>query len=88
MSDRAPEGNKIKKAGNDVAVCNMATITGESVSVVISQPAPASCIQVPILETRVASHNQRKVLMRSGVHGEVEAVICDISGFALRQCCC
>jgi hypothetical protein len=59
-SARAPAGRARKKIGRVVAVCISAIITGDEVSDVISQPAPASCIHVPIFEVSEASHRARK----------------------------
>jgi hypothetical protein len=43
-------------------------MTGDGVNEVISQPAPASCIQVPMFEQTEAIHRARKSLWRSGLH--------------------
>jgi hypothetical protein len=50
-----------------------ATIDGDDESDVINQPAPTSCIQVPMFETMVAIHSPRKSACRSGLHGELVA---------------
>ena len=41
------------------------------VSVVIIQPAPTACIQVPMYETMAASHIERKMGSRKGAHAEL-----------------
>ncbi|MNN85130.1 hypothetical protein D3C81_2023830 [compost metagenome] len=41
-------------------------------SEVINQPAPTSCIHVPILEAMLASHSQRKVRYFRGLHGDAD----------------
>ena len=50
-----------------VAVCTSATITGVGASEVISQPAPTSCIQVPMLEKTLAIQSIRKTGERNGL---------------------
>src|SRR5690606_25118939 len=70
MSDSAPDGSRMKKAGREVAVCIRATITGDADRVVINQLAPPSCLHAPTFDTSVASHNQRKVLLRRAAQGE------------------
>ncbi len=66
MSESAPAGRAKRKTGNEVAVCTNATITAEGDSEVISQPAPTSCIQVPVLDASVAIQSQRKTERRNG----------------------
>jgi hypothetical protein len=46
-----------------------ATITGESVSEVMSQAAPSSCIQVPMLEVSEAIQSARKSGLRIRAQG-------------------
>jgi hypothetical protein len=54
-----------------------ATITGDDVNEVISQIAPVSCIQVPILDTTDAAQKARKSGRRKGFHWEsVTAPLC------------
>jgi hypothetical protein len=65
-SARAPAGKARKKIGRVVAVCNSAIMTGDEVSDVISQPAPASCIHAPIFEVSEATHRARKSGWRNG----------------------
>ena len=48
------------------------TIAGEGVSVVISQPAAASCIHEPMLDTSAAAHSTAKSRCRSGL----QALVC------------
>ena len=54
-----------------MAACTSATIRGVGESEVMSQPAPTSCIQVPMLDTIEAIHNMRKTLCCSGAQGEM-----------------
>ena len=70
MSARAPAGSASRNIGSAPATCTRATASGLADSEVISQPAPTSCIQVPMLEAMLASHSQRKVRWRSGCQGE------------------
>ena len=82
ISDKAPDGSRIKKAGSEVAVCIKATNTGEVVRVVINQPAPASCIHEPILETKTASQRYLNVVIFRGDQGDcgLTVAVCDIVG--------
>ncbi|MCY1176367.1 hypothetical protein D9M73_166340 [compost metagenome] len=75
MSAAAPAGRARKNIGNEPATWINATCSGLADSVVISQPAPTSCIQVPMLEAMLASHSQRKVAWRSGLQGEVVGAV-------------
>jgi hypothetical protein len=52
--------------GSEVAVCTRAIITAEGDSEVISHPTPTSCIQVPMLEAKVAIQSQRNTDRRNG----------------------
>ena len=72
MSASAPAGIANKNIGSVIAVCTIATITGEVVRVVITHPAPTSFIHVPIFETNVAIHKLRNILILRGLHGEVD----------------
>ena len=54
MSASAPAGSASRKIGSVVAPWTSATMNGDGASEVISQPAPTSCIQVPMFETTVA----------------------------------
>ena len=45
-------------------------MSGDDVSEVMSQPAPASCIQVPMLDATDAIQRARKSGWRSGLHAE------------------
>ena len=56
--------------GKLVAACTSATISGEGASEVMSQLAPTSCIQVPILETTVAIQSARNRGRRSGAQAD------------------
>jgi hypothetical protein len=58
------------KIGKVVAVCTSATIMGVGESEVINQPAPISCIQVPMLEATAASQMLRNSLICSGDQAE------------------
>lgn len=55
-----------------VAACTSDTITGLGFRVTISQPAPTSCIQVPMLETTVAIHNARNNGRLSGAQADAD----------------
>src|SRR5882672_2484550 len=70
MSAIAPAGNASSITGRVPAAETSATIAGEGASVVISQPAPTSFIQVPMFDTSVASHTARNKRLRSGLQGE------------------
>ncbi len=59
-------GQGEQETGMMVAACTMATIRGRGASVVISQPAPVFCSQVPSQATTLASQRRRNVLLRSG----------------------
>ncbi len=67
MSDSAPAGSASTNIGAAPAACTSDTSSGLGDSVVISQPAPTSCIQVPMFDAIAASHSQRKVRWRSGL---------------------
>src|SRR2546426_8413565 len=73
MSASAPAGSARSITGKLSAASTSATIAGDDESDVISQPAPTSCIQVPMLETMVAIHKLRNSAVCSGLHGEVAA---------------
>ena len=73
MSARAPAGSDNRNMGKMLAACTRATIAGEVESDVMSQAAPTLCIKVPILETRVASHNARNTGCCKGLQDEVAA---------------
>lgn len=64
-----------KNIGSDPATCTRATFSGLAESEVISQPAPTSCIQVPMFEAMLASHSQRKVAWRRGLQGEAAGAV-------------
>lgn len=67
MSANAPAGNARKNIGKAPATWTRATCSGLADRDVISQPAPTSCIQVPMFEAMLASHSQRKVVWRKGL---------------------
>ncbi len=48
---------------------------------VISQPAPTSCIQVPMLEAMVAIHSMRKVVLRNGLQAPEGEVLMSEAAF-------
>src|SRR5436309_2890852 len=70
MSASAPAGSASSITGKLSAASTSATIAGDEESDVISQPAPTSCIQVPMLETMVAIHKLRNSAVCNGLHGE------------------
>ncbi len=51
-----------------------ATMKGDVVSEVISQPAPASCIQVPMFEVTDAIQSARKIGSRNGLQADLLTV--------------
>lgn len=59
MSASAPAGSASANIGAAPAACTSDTSSGSFASEVISQPAPTSCIQVPMFEAIAASHSQR-----------------------------
>jgi hypothetical protein len=63
------------KTGRLVAVCINATMTDDDVSEAISQPAPASCIQVPMFDPTEAIQRARKSLWRNGLHADALAIV-------------
>ena len=54
--------------GRLVAACTSATMSGSVLIEAIIQPAPTSCIQVPMLEAMEAIHSARKVRLFSKLH--------------------
>src|SRR5213594_1116065 len=74
MSASAPAGSASSISGKLSAASTSATSEGEEESEVINQPAPTSCIQVPMFETMVAIHRLRKRTLCSGLHGEPAAL--------------
>jgi hypothetical protein len=50
------------------------TISGDDVNDVISHPAPASCIQVPMLEATEAIQRARKSGWRRGLHADSDRI--------------
>src|SRR5215471_18170000 len=73
MSERAPEGIANKNIGSELATWTSDTISGSGSSPLISQPAAAFCIHVPMLETTVADHRTAKDAWRNGASDEVVA---------------
>src|SRR5215469_3850294 len=70
MSANAPAGRLTQNTGAVVAACTRLTISGDMVSDVISQPAQAFYIQVPVEELTAANHRERNRGSRSGSRGE------------------
>lgn len=62
----APAGSIKKKLGKNKAVCTRETRSGSLDIVAISQPAPTSCIQVPMFETILAIHIFLKIEILRG----------------------
>ena len=52
------------------AACSKATLSGERLRDVMSQPSATSCIHAPKSEANPAIHNARKTGSRSGAHAE------------------
>ena len=71
MSARAPAGRPSRNIGRLVATCTSDTISGSGSSPVISQPAAAFCIQVPMLETTVATQITVNAVCLNGLQEEV-----------------
>ena len=70
ISASAPAGSASNISGMLSAASTSATIDGDEESEVINQPAPTSCIQVPMFETIVAIHTLRNSPLRSGLQGD------------------
>lgn len=70
MSASAPAGSQSRKIGKVVATCTIATAVAEADMVVISQPAPTSRIQVPMLPRREATHSTAKTRWPNGAQGD------------------
>ena len=66
MSASAPPGSASRNTGRMVAACTMATTIGLGSRLVISQPAPVFCSQVPTQTTTLAIHSRRNMRLRSG----------------------
>ena len=62
MSANAPAGRLNRNMGKVVAARTRTTLSGSGLRVVISQPAAALCIQLPILETTVATQSTVKTV--------------------------
>lgn len=73
--DQGTGWQRRKNIGREPATCTRATFIGLAESEVISQTAPTSCIQVPMLEAMLASHSQRKVFWCSRLQGEVTGMV-------------
>ena len=70
ISANAPAGRARRNIGRVPAVWTSETIKGEGAREVMSQPAPTSWIQVPILEKIVAIHKERKAAIFSGLQAD------------------
>src|SRR5262245_15800946 len=70
MSAIAPAGSANKKTGSVVATCTIETMNGSGLRLLISQPEAALYIQLPMLETTVASHSPANVACRKGAQAE------------------
>ena len=62
MSANAPAGRLNRNMGKVVATWTRATSKGFGLRLVISQPAAALCIQLPILDRTVASQSTVKTV--------------------------
>ncbi|GAB7532239.1 hypothetical protein PS3A_46540 [Pseudomonas sp. 3A(2025)] len=71
ISAKAPAGSASKNTGKAPATCTSATACGLADIEVINQPEPTSCIQVPMFEAILASHNHRNTRVCRGFQGEV-----------------
>src|SRR5207253_10559115 len=60
-----------RNIGAAPATCTRDTMKGLADKEVISQPAPTSCIHVPMLDAMLASHRLRNSPWRSGCQAEV-----------------
>ena len=70
ISASAPPASANRNIGSEFATCTSATTSGSGSRLVISHPAAAFCIQVPILDTTVATHSTAKVGCRNGLSDE------------------
>src|SRR5271165_601804 len=80
MSASAPAGKMTRKTGRVVATWTRLTINGDSVSWVISQPAPTFCIQVPVYEITAAPQSERNRGSRNGAHAEPFVTLGKLTG--------
>ena len=74
-SASAPAGRANMKIGRLVAAWTRATIRGSGASVVISQAAATSCIQVPMFDTTAANQISAKARSRSGAQADTAAAL-------------
>jgi hypothetical protein len=81
MSASAPPGSASRNTGRMVAACTIATTIGFGSSVVISQPAPVFCSQVPSHTTTLAVHNRRNIRLRRGNRADGSLIEADWIGF-------
>ena len=61
--------------GSDVATCTSETMIGDGASVVISHPAPVSCIHEPTLDSSVAVQRSTKLRWRNARHTDAPDVL-------------
>ena len=73
LSARLPASRAKRNIGRVVAACTSDTIPGDGSSVVINQPAPTSCIQVPMFDIRPAVHSSANARKPNGDQGETAA---------------
>src|SRR5579863_6274840 len=82
MSANAPAGRLNRNIGKVDAAWTRATVNGSGLRLVISQPAAAFCIQLPILDRTVADQSTVKVVYWNGLHADpapsafVESDVC------------
>src|SRR6187431_2302695 len=72
ISAKAPAGSPKMNIGRAVITCTMATARGSGFKSVISQLAAALCIQIPTLDTSVATHRTVNARLRKGPRGDAE----------------
>src|ERR671937_2803232 len=71
-SATAPAGKAMRKTGKLEAACTRATMSGDIVNEVISQPLPRFCNHKPAYEITAATHMERNSGSRKGAQGERE----------------
>src|SRR5215471_635068 len=72
-SASAPAGSANRNMGSDEATCTSETEKGAGSRLVISQPAAALCIHVPMLETTVAVQSTAKARSRNGAKDDASS---------------
>src|SRR5262249_12092818 len=65
-----PARKQNRNMGSVPAADSRATKIGSAVRLVISQAAPVPCIQPPVLDSRLASHNVRKARVARGAKAD------------------